>query len=246
MFYQAAAETLPLYLEMGLVLLKLGEEAVVRLDDFAPDGVGRRGLRRARHEAAHAGAAFEVVDAAAVPALLPELKAVSDEWLARRGGAERGFAFGRFDAAYLANFPVAVVRVEGRAVAFASLWLAAEGTGAAVDLVRLSRAAPPRTLEFLLVEAMLWARARGCHELSLGMAPLAGGHAHALGGRWERLGAHVFRLGEHFHDGRRLRRFLERFGPEWRLRYLVVAPAAPVPRVLDSVAALISGDGDDG
>ena len=244
-FYQAAAETLPLYLEMGLVLLKLGEEAVVRLDAFSPSDPGRRSLRRARHQAINAGATFEVVDVPAVPALLPELKAVSDEWLARYGGRdERGFAAGRFDPAYLANFPVAVVRVERKAVAFANLWLGAEGTEAAVDLVRLSRAAPPRAMEFLLVEAMLWARARGYRAFSLGMAPLAGAQTQALGERWERLGTRVFRLGEHFADLRRLRRYLEKFGPEWRLRYLAVPPAAPVPRVLDAVAALISGGGE--
>jgi len=244
-FYHAAADTLPLYLEMGLVLLKLGEEAVVRLDTFTPADAGRRGLRRARHQATNAGAAFEVVEPASVPALLPELRAVSDDWLARRGaGAERGFAAGRFEPAYLSSFPIAVVRMEGRAVAFANLWLGAEGAEAAVDLVRLSRAAPPRSLEFLLVEAMLWARARRYRHFSLGMAPLAEAQTQALGEQWERLGTLAFRLGEHLPDPRRLRRFLERFGPEWRQRYLVVPPAAPVPRVLDAVAALISGGGE--
>ncbi|HYH83195.1 MAG TPA: bifunctional lysylphosphatidylglycerol flippase/synthetase MprF [Longimicrobium sp.] len=244
-FYQARAECLPLYQEMALVLLQLGEEAVVRLDTFSPDDAGRRGLRRARQAAADAGAAFEVVDAAAVPALLPELKAVSDEWLARRrGGAERGFAAGRFDPAYLAGSPVAVVRVDGKIVAFASVWLGAEGTEAAVDLVRLSRAAPARVLDFLLVETMLWARARGFAAFSLGMAPLPDAQVHALGERWQRLGPLAFRLGEHFRSGERLRRYQQRFGPEWRLRYLAVPPAAPVPRVLDGIAALISGEAE--
>ncbi|HET7462815.1 MAG TPA: bifunctional lysylphosphatidylglycerol flippase/synthetase MprF [Longimicrobium sp.] len=241
-FYQASAESLPLYLEMGLVLLKLGEEAVVHLDAFSLDDPARKGLRRACHQAAAAGARFEVVDAAAVPALIPELRAVSDDWRARRGGVEKGFAAGRFDADYLARFPVAVVRVEGRIVAFANLWLAAEGTEATVDLVRWSRAAPPRVMELLFMELMLWARERGYRDFNLGMAPLTGLQTHALGERWQAMGSLVFRHGEHFQDLHGLRRYKERFGATWRLRYLVVPPAAPVPRVLDSIAALIAGE----
>lgn len=244
-FYQAAAESLPLYLEMGLVLLKLGEEAVVDLSTFSIDAPERKALRRARHEAVVAGARFEVVDAAAVPALIPELQRVSDDWLARRGGAEKGFASGRFDPAYLANFPAALVRVEGRIVAFANLWLAAEGTEATVDLLRWSRAAPARVMEFLFVELMVWAKARGYREFNLGMAPLAGLQAHALGEQWQEMGSLVFRHGEHFQDLAGLRRYKERFGAEWRLRYLVVPPTAPVPRVLDDIAALIARQSSD-
>jgi len=245
-FYQASAESLPLYLEMGLVLLRLGEEAVVRLDGFSPDDPARKGLRRACGEAAAAGARFEVVDAAAVPALIPELRAVSDDWRARKGAVEKGFAAGRFDEAYLARFPLAVVRVDGKLVAFANLWLAAEGMEATVDLVRWSRAAPPRVMEFLFVELMLWARSRGYRVFNLGMAPLTGLHTHALGERWQSMGSLVFRHGEHFHDLHGLRKYKERFGAEWRLRYLVVPPAAPVPRVLDCIAALIAGEGGEG
>jgi phosphatidylglycerol lysyltransferase len=243
-FYQAAAASLPLYLEMGHVLLKLGEEAVVDLHAFSLDDPARKGLRRACDDAAAAGARFEVVDAAAVPSLIPELKRVSDDWRARKGGVEKGFAAGRFDEAYLARFPVAVVRVEGRIVAFANLWLAAEGTEATVDLVRWSRGAPPRVMELLFVELMLWAKERGYRAFNLGMAPLSGIQAHALGERWQELGSLVFRHGEHFQDLHGLRRYKERFGAEWRLRYLVVPPAAPVPRVLDSIAALIAGEPD--
>lgn len=199
-------------------------------------------MRRVRDEAARAGASFEVVDAAAVPALTAELKAVSDDWLARRGAAEKGFASGRFDPGYLANFPVAVVRMDGEVVAFANLWLAAEGTEATVDLVRWSRAAPRRVMEFLFVELMLWAKAQGYRTFNLGMAPLEGLQTHAMGERWQEMGSLVFRHGEHFRDMDGLRRYKERFGAEWRLRYLVVPPAAAVPRVLDDIAELIAGE----
>jgi len=240
-FYEARAGTLPLYLEMGHVLIKLGEEAVVPLETFSLDDPARRSLRRAHQQAEDAGARFEIVEADGIPALIPELRAVADDWLARRGAAEKGFVAGRFDEAYLARFPAAIVRVEGKIVAFANLWLAAGETEAAADLVRWSRAAPPRTMEFLLAEAMCWARSQGYREWSLGMAPLAGMRTHAIGERWQEMETLAFRHGEHFADADALRQHRDRFGAEWRPRYLVVPPAAPVPRVLDDIAALIAG-----
>ncbi|HSU15912.1 bifunctional lysylphosphatidylglycerol flippase/synthetase MprF [Longimicrobium sp.] len=239
-FYETAAETRPLYADMGLALIKLGEEAVVELPGFSLEGDERRHPRRAWRQAHRHGVSFELVPAEGVAALVPELKAVSDEWLARRKAREMGFAMGRFDPAYLANFPHAVARLGGKVIAFATVWPAAEGTELAVDLVRWSRAAPPGIMEFLLVELMLWGRANGWRELSLGMAPLAGLAAPDVS---PRAGALVFRHGEHFRDLHGLRRYKERFGAEWRPRYLAAPGGPELPRILAGIADLIAGNG---
>ena len=65
-----------------------------------------------------------------VAALLPELRRVSDAWLARRSTREKGFSLGFFDAALPADCPIALVRREGRVVAFANLWTAPRRGGA--------------------------------------------------------------------------------------------------------------------
>ena len=44
-FYQVTSENLPLYLELGLTPLKVGEEATVSLTDFSLDGKSRKRLR---------------------------------------------------------------------------------------------------------------------------------------------------------------------------------------------------------
>src|SRR5262249_18833786 len=121
-FYQVLGERLPLYLDLGLALRKLGEEARVPLQGFALAGRGRGNLRRACDGVVEAGGTFELVAAADVPAILPELAAVSDEWLAARATREKGFSIGRFDRDYLVRRPVGVVRHGGRIVAFANLW----------------------------------------------------------------------------------------------------------------------------
>jgi phosphatidylglycerol lysyltransferase len=50
----------------------------------------------------------------AVPALLPALRGVSDEWLASKRTREKRFSLGAFDEGYLARCPLALVRVGER------------------------------------------------------------------------------------------------------------------------------------
>ncbi|HKK08935.1 MAG TPA: bifunctional lysylphosphatidylglycerol flippase/synthetase MprF, partial [Gemmatimonadota bacterium] len=199
-FYEISAERLPLYLDMGLTLLKLGEEARVPLEGFGLEGGSRRGLRRTVRAVEKAGASFEVVGPEAVPALLPELRAVSDDWLAAKGTREKRFSMGCFDEAYLSRFPAGLVRRGGRVVAFANLWMSAERTELSPDLMRHAPGAPEGVMEYLFVQLMLWGRERGYRWFGLGMAPLSGLDAHPLAPVWNRVGSLVYRFGDHFYS----------------------------------------------
>jgi phosphatidylglycerol lysyltransferase len=244
-FYQASAEQLPLYIDLGLAFLKLGEEAHVPLARYADGALPSRWMRRTLKEGEKHGLGFEVVDAAAVPALLPALRAVSDSWLGDKHAREKGFSLGRFDAAYVARFPAALVYQRDhdgeRLVAFANLWLGAPGTELAPDLMRHRRDAPRGTMDFLFVELLRWGAARGYARASLGMAPLSGLEARRLAPLWARAGALVAARGEHFYNFRGLRAFKEKFDPVWVPRYLASPGGLALPRVLADVAALIAG-----
>src|SRR6185295_6981121 len=80
-FYQARGEKLPLYVDLGLVALKIGEEARVPLQDFSLEGPVRAELRQAKRRAERGGATFEIVAPEQVAALLPALRKISDAWL---------------------------------------------------------------------------------------------------------------------------------------------------------------------
>lgn len=242
-FHLVGDGALGIYREMGLTEVVLGEEAVVALGTFSLEDDARRRLRHAWSDLRRRGVTAEVVAPEAVPALIPELKRVSDAWLARRSAREKGFSTGRFDPAYLACFPHVVVRAQGRVVAFATVWPAAPGTELAVDLLRYTREAPPNVVDFLFVELILWGKAQGWRTLNLGMAPLP--DAPEPTPAWRRLGALVFRHGEHFASFQRLRRYKEKFGAEWCLRYLAAPANPPLPRVVASIAGLITGAAKD-
>ena len=240
-FYHVSAERLPLYVDLGLAVMKLGEEARVWLPSFTLEGSARAELRTQRRRAERDGASFQVVRPAAIEPLLPRLRTISDAWLEDKAVAEKCFSVGAFDEAYVRQFPVALVSCNGEPVAFASLWIAGTGEEIAVDLMRFGPDAPRAAMDFLFVELMLWGRAQGYHWLNLGMAPLAGLEQHPLAPAWHRVGNFVFRYGEHFYNFDGLRRYKAKFNPVWESKYLASPGGLALPRVLLDVSVLISG-----
>jgi phosphatidylglycerol lysyltransferase len=240
-FYQVSGERLPLYVDLGLAALKLGEEARVPLADFSLEGSARAELRTQRRRAERDGASFEVVPAAQLAPLMPRLKQISDAWLEEKAVAEKGFSVGAFSPEYVSNFPIGLVRCEGEPVAFATLWAAGDGEELAVDLMRFGPDAPRGAMDFLFIELMLWARTQNFRWLNLGMAPLAGLEQHPLAPAWHRVGNFIFRHGEHFYNFDGLRRYKSKFNPVWESKYLASPGGLTLPRVLLDISALISG-----
>ena len=239
-FYQAGEAYWQTYLDMGLSLVKLGEEAIVPLTGFTLEGRERADLRQAWNRGKRAGLSFRVVPAAAVAALLPALSEVSNAWLEDKAGDEKGFSLGSFDARYLQRFPMAIVEAHGRIVAFANLWEAPAGPELSVDLMRHLPDAPKGTMDFLFIELFLWGQAHGYARFSLGMAPLSGLAEHRLAGRWNRFAGLLARHGERFYGFTGLRRFKSKFAPQWRPRYLAAPGGVHLPAALLDATRLIS------
>jgi phosphatidylglycerol lysyltransferase len=240
-FYEVAASDLPIYLDLGLVLRKVGEDARVPLADFSLEGRQRSKLRQARNRMLRDGCHFEVLPKEAVEPVLDELAAISDHWLAHKNTRLKRFSLGRFDRAYLSRMPIAVIRRGERIVAFANIWAGANREELSIDLMRYDDGAPPAAMDALFGELMLWGRAQGYAWFSLGMAPLSGFEHHRLAPLWNRLGSLLFRYGEHFYNFQGLRDFKEKFDPVWEPRYLAAPGGLAVPLVLTRVAALVNG-----
>ena len=240
-FYEVGGDSLPLYVDLGLTLIKLGEEAMVPLATFSLEGKARAELRTSLRRAEREGASFEIIQVPDVPALMPVLQAISDQWLDAKSTQEKGFSLGFFAPDYLANFPVALVRRQGVPVAFASLWTTGSRDELSVDLMRFGADAPHGAMDFLFTRLMEWGRDQGYQYFSLGMAPLSGLEQHPLAPAWHRVGNLVFRYGEHFYNFEGLRRYKAKFLPEWRPKYLASPGGLALPRVLIDVSSLISG-----
>jgi len=240
-FYEVAGENLPLYVDAGLALSKLGEEARVRLYDFSLDGSARSTLRQSNRKARREGLTFRIVRPGDIADLMPRLRQISDEWKQSKSVAEKGFSLGRFAEPYLRRFSLALVERAGEPVAFANLWDSDARAELSVDLMRHTTAAPKGVMDFLFTELMLWGRDEGYGWFNLGMAPLAGLEAHRLAPAWHKIGRLIYRYGENFYNFEGLRQYKEKFQPEWRPRYLAAPGGLAQTRVLLDVTTLISG-----
>lgn len=240
-FYQVDAENLPLYLDLGLSAMKIGEEGIVPLAGFSLEGSARKDLRQAHRRAERDGLVFEVLPPAAVTRFMDELQRVSDAWLAEKHTREKAFSLGRFQPDYLTRFPCAIARLEGRIVAFANVLTAGGKRELSVDLMRHVPDAPKGVMDYLFIELMLWGAREGYDDFNLGMAPLSGLESHPLAPLWHRLGTALFKHGEHFYNFEGLRAYKDKFSPVWRPKYVAAPGGLGLPGILLDVAALISG-----
>jgi phosphatidylglycerol lysyltransferase len=240
-FYEVGKDNLPVYLDVGLTPMKIGEEARVPLSGFALDGGDRKPLRQTVHRIDREQGIFDIVPVSDVPALLPELRMVSDMWLKTKHTREKGFSLGYFAEDYIRQFPIATVRIVGKVVAFANVLLGAEKEELSVDLMRYHPDSPSGVMEYLFTKLMLWGHDEGYRWFDLGIVPLAGLEDRSLAPLWNRLGARIYRHGEHFYNFQGLRRYKERFAPEWEPKYLVSVGGIHLPHILTNVATLISG-----
>jgi phosphatidylglycerol lysyltransferase len=240
--YGIGEAMLPLALERGLLPYKIGEEGLVDLPSFSLEGSERRGLRKVLVRREREGTTFEVIPPDAAIPLFPELRDISDAWLEERGGKEKGFVMGSFDRAYLSRFPFALVRAEGRIVAFSNLMDGA-GVELSPDLMRHLPDAPRETMEYLFLKMILWARGRGYRRFRLGSVPLSGIEPGPFTPLPARAMALIYEHGERFYPFRGLRAFKEKFGPRWRSRFVAVPGPLHLAPALADTTRLIAASG---
>jgi lysylphosphatidylglycerol synthetase-like protein (DUF2156 family) len=238
-FYSASADLLPQLAAMGFIIRQIGETAVVDTAAFHLTGKSRQNLRTACNKAAAENCAFDVLPPGSATELAAELKAVSDAWLDSHSSAEKGFSMGRFDLSYLDRGPLAVVRKEGKLVAFSNV-LTGKGE-AGIDLMRYSSEAPAGIMDFLFVRLIEWARDADYGAFNLGMAPLSGLQNRRMAPVFARLGALVFAEAGRLYSFGGLHAYKDKFFPEWQPRYMAGRPGVFMPLALLDVALLTGG-----
>ena len=241
-FYQVSAELLPYYLDLGLSLFKLGEEARVDLTSFSLQGKRHDNQRSAINRFGKIGHQFEILSGQAVDTALPRLRQISDAWLANKNTREKAFSLGFFEETYLQRTPIAVIKDElGQIKAFANIWQTQNHQELSIDLMRYDPESPKGIMDFLFAELMLWGKAEHYQWFSLGMAPLAGLERRPLAPLWHKIGAVIFDIGDQFYNFGGLYEYKAKFLPQWQPRYLAAPAGLAMPRTLMAITRQISG-----
>ena len=241
LLYQITTEALPIAIDLGLQLVKYGEEARVDLAHFTLDGPDAKSLRYAERRAVRDGAGFEIIPSGHLAEILPELRSISDGWLKAKGHSEKTFSVGRFDPAYLTRFDCAVVRQGGSIVAFANIWATGNRNELSIDLMRHADAMPYGAMDFLFIHLMQWGREQGYRWFTLGIAPLSGIEARRLSPIWARASAFLYRHGDSFYGFEGLRAYKDKFSPVWEPRYIAGLHGVGLARSLIDLQTLVGG-----
>lgn len=241
-FYEIGRDHLAQYIDLGLKVLKIGEEGRVFLPEFSLEGGSRKGLRYIHNRLAKEGFFFEIVQPSDIGPLLSALSQISSSWLSDKNAAEKGFSLGFFREDYLRRFPVAVVKKDEKILAFANLWPGGAGLKElSLDLMRYLPEAPRGIMDYLFISIMLWGKAQRYQWFSFGMTPLAGLERQKVVSLWSNIGAFVYRHGEHFYNFQGLREYKDKFDPVWEARYLAYPQAFSLPVVFVNLSTLIGG-----
>lgn len=239
-FYEVSEKYIPYYLDIGLTLIKIGEEARVQLSEFSLEGSAGKDFRYSVKRMEKDGFHFEVMQSEDIPAHAQELKRISDAWLEIKNTKEKSFSMGSFKKEYLANFPLAIIKKGDQIAAFANIWVTADKEEMAIDLMRYDPNISNSTMEYLFTKLMLWGKEKGFNYFSLGMSPLSGLENRTLAPLWNKIGSTIFTHGDYFYNFKGLRAYKEKFNPIWEPRYIALPKGIRQMFVLKDIALLIS------
>jgi lysyl-tRNA synthetase class 2 len=227
----------PVYEELGLRTLYLGDEAVIELDRFSLEGRPIRKVRQSVTRLRKAGYTAELQPVDALDAAtVAEVERVLES--GRHGAPERGFS-------------MAMDKVCGQHADETLVLLGRDGDGAvrgvlhfvpcygreavSLSFMRRDPDTPNGLTEFLVASAAELLREHGLRELSLNFATFAK-WMHSPERWYERLLGKLVALGNPFFQIESLYRFNAKFFPRWEPRYLVYEGTLGLPRA--SLAAM--------
>jgi len=224
----ASEQMCPLFKELGLRTLYLGDEAIIELDKFSLEGRAIRKIRQSVTRLTKAGYVAELHELETIdPGTLEQAEAVLER--GRDGAPERGFSMA-MDSLRRAETFVVIARDDEGDVRGVLHFVPCYGRQAAsLSFMRRDPGTPNGLTEFLVARAVELLRERGLAELSLNFATFAK-WMHSPEKRSERVLGKLVALGNPFFQIESLYRFNAKFFPRWEPRYLVYEGAFGLPR----------------
>ncbi len=239
-FLQVAEENLSIYHDNGYYFFKLGEEAVVNLETFNLVGSKMSSFRNILRRFEKDGYSFEIINPPYTKEFLEKLKNISDEWLG--GRKEKSFSIGWFNEAYLKKAPIAILKYNNtdEIIAFVSLMYCYDGKSIAIDLMRFRKKVPNSTMEFLFLNIILYFQEKGYKRFNLGEAPLSSVGLTPGSHLLEKFARLIYNYGQVFYSFSGLRRFKQKFKPEWEAKYLAYSSFLSLPDILIDTSVMTS------
>ena len=238
-FYEINEAMLPIYHENGFKFLKLGEEAAIDLHKFSLAGKKGAPLRTIKNKMNRGELTFQLIHPPFESTLLKKLHTISDLWLDGRN--EKCFSLGSFDPSYIERAPVGIIMADDEIVGFATLMPHYSKHTISIDLMRIIPHAPNGAMDALFIGLIEWAIEEGYTYFILGKAPLSNVGVNQFSTTKEKLAKYIYQYGNKIYSFKGLRKYKEKFYPEWRSVYLAYPKGTHLPNALIQLTKMISG-----
>jgi len=211
-----------LYADHGFSLQKIGEEAIISLDEFMAQTVRKKYYRQIYNKFSKQGYTVSIAQPPHTDAFLTDLQQVSDDWLTLPGRKERTFMMDSFNTAYMQQCRVVILEdAAGTVQGFLNQLPTTYPGEANFDLLRHSRRALGNANDFILLEWIKHLQQDGYERLNLGLCPLAGldntDDTRSVTNNALRF---VYANGDRFYSFNGLRRFKAKYEPRWESRII--------------------------
>ncbi len=231
-FHHGTPRRATAYRKSGLVVLRIGAEAVVDIDSFSLEGKYGKGFRNLMSRFQRDGWRLVATEPPQTDEKMIELRAVSNEWLSLEGRRERGFTLGQFSDEYVRESTILSVELEdGQVAAFVNLIPDGADGEFTFDLMRHRVDAPNGSMDFVMLSLIDYGRAHGYKRMSLGMVPFADVGNEEDPQLREQALALLTRNFNRIFAATTLFNYKDKFHPTWYPRYLVYASDASLPAI---------------
>jgi phosphatidylglycerol lysyltransferase len=241
-FHQTLPDFLPFYQELKFKKLKIGDEAIVDLREFALEGKRMKHLRHYVNQMEKMGMQVRFEEPPISAELMDQVKEVSDEWLKIPGRRERGFTMGTFDRHFLRSSPLALVAdIQGRVRAFMNIIPSYCPGETTIDLMRHRKDAPDGVMDYLFIKLFARQKEKGFTRFNLGMAPMSGFQEGEDASAEERAVHYFLQRLNFLFSYTGLYQYKKKFATSWEPRYEIYQNVLDLPRLayaLNKVASV--------
>jgi phosphatidylglycerol lysyltransferase len=212
-----------LYKKRGYGVQKIGEEAIINIEQFQSNVRGNKYFRHIANKFKKQDFSVEILEPPHNTAMIARLKDISLDWAKQPGRAERGFLMGYFEEAYLQQSVLVVARdAAGTIQAFLNLIPSFDPEEANYDMLRHTAASPGNINDFVLLCLLDDLALRGVKRFNLGLCPLAGlddtDNERSIVDTALRF---IYANGDRFYSFSGLHKFKAKYEPNWKDRYIV-------------------------
>ncbi|MBV9616069.1 MAG: DUF2156 domain-containing protein [Ktedonobacteraceae bacterium] len=231
-FWQVRDKFVSLYRAAGLHMLKIGEDAVIDVQNFTLKGGAMANVRTSAKRAEKDGLQVvfyqgQVPDASQ----RAQMEQISHTWLASKGGSEMGFSMGHFDPlGDPEQLTALAIDKDNKVHAFVTFVPIYGRRGWGLDLMRRAAHPAPGTMELLLARSLEYMKSCRIEMASLGLAPLSNVNDEEETFLSNSIDLLTGRFGN-MANSQSLFNFKKKFQPTWESRYLVYSNTLSLPKI---------------